>query len=84
MTRNLIEAQNWAEDVRDCVSKLELWSCDRKHGIERVRMKRVHNLLSFDPAPCNEPGSLKLKVKHILRYVCFVCMCSFTIELLTS
>lgn len=69
MTRKLIEAQNWAEGIRDCVSKLESWSDNRKHGMERVQMKCALNLLSFDPAPCNEPGCVKLKVEHLLKCV---------------
>lgn len=67
MVKNLIEAQNWAEGVRDCVSKVELWSCNSNHGIEKVQMKYVNKLLSYNPAPCNEPGHLKLKVKFLLR-----------------
>ncbi|KAM7531266.1 hypothetical protein LguiB_034676 [Lonicera macranthoides] len=62
MVKNLIEAQNWAEGVRDCVAKVELWSCNPNHEIEKVQMKYVNKLLSYNPAPCNEPGHLKLKV----------------------
>ncbi|KAK3012539.1 hypothetical protein RJ639_009330 [Escallonia herrerae] len=62
MVKNLIEAQNWAEGVKDCLSKLALWSCHRNHEIEKVRMEHVSSLLGFNPLPCNEPGNLKLKL----------------------
>ncbi|KAK2975102.1 hypothetical protein RJ640_018904, partial [Escallonia rubra] len=62
MVKNLIEAQNWAEGVNDCLSKLALWSCHRNHEIEKVGMEHVNSLLGFNPLPCNEPGNLKLKV----------------------
>ncbi|CAK9141883.1 unnamed protein product [Ilex paraguariensis] len=61
MAKNLIEAKKWAEDIRDCLSKVELWKCDSSDDVEKVQMEHVNNLLSFDPLPCNEPGHLKLK-----------------------
>ncbi|KAK3034555.1 hypothetical protein RJ639_033801 [Escallonia herrerae] len=62
MVKNLIEAQNWAKGVKDCLSKLVLWSSHRNHEIEKVRMEHVNSLLGFNPLPCNEPGILKLKL----------------------
>ncbi|XP_027080412.2 lysine-specific demethylase JMJ17-like [Coffea arabica] len=59
--KNLIEAQNWAQDVRDSLSKLESWSHDCHQGTGRVQMDHVNKLLSVDPVPCNEPCHLKLK-----------------------
>ncbi|KAL6986237.1 hypothetical protein U1Q18_019605, partial [Sarracenia purpurea var. burkii] len=61
MTKNLIEAQNWAESVRDCLSKVEKWSQHRSCDTEKVQLEHVDILLSFDPLPCNEPLLLKLK-----------------------
>ncbi|XP_052209867.1 lysine-specific demethylase JMJ17 isoform X2 [Diospyros lotus] len=61
MTKNLVKGQKWAEDVRDCLSKVEKLSCDHRHDTEKVKLEHVTNLLTFDPAPCNEPAILKLK-----------------------
>ncbi|KAL3499347.1 hypothetical protein ACH5RR_038440 [Cinchona calisaya] len=59
--KNLIEAQNWAQAVRDCLSKLESWSHDAHQKTGRVQMDHVNKLLSLDPVLCNEPCHLKLK-----------------------
>ncbi|XVF10610.1 hypothetical protein REPUB_Repub07fG0197400 [Reevesia pubescens] len=59
VVKNLTEAQKWAQGIRDCLSKIENWSPGG--DIEKVPLKRVKKLLSFDPVPCNEPGYLKLK-----------------------
>lgn len=59
--KSLIEAQNWAQDVRDSLSKLESWSPDSHQGAGRVQMDHVNKLLSVDPVPCNEPCHLRLK-----------------------
>lgn len=64
-TRKLIEAQNWVEGVRDCVDKVESWSCRSNHDMDKVHMDHVRKLLSIDPVPCNEPEFFKLKVKYI-------------------
>ncbi|XP_057511416.1 lysine-specific demethylase JMJ17-like [Actinidia eriantha] len=61
LTKNLLEARNWAEGVRDLLSKVEKWSRHCNCDAERVQLKHVDNLLSFDPVPCNEPSLLKLK-----------------------
>lgn len=62
MAKNVIKAQKWAESIRDCLSKVENWSCDRGDGSEKVCMEYITKLLLIDPVPCNEPGHLKLKV----------------------
>ncbi|KAL3833496.1 hypothetical protein ACJIZ3_008232 [Penstemon smallii] len=61
MGNNLILARNWAEAVRDCLSKVKLWSSDRNCDNERVKMDCVNELLSFNSAPCNDPTYLQLK-----------------------
>ena len=60
MVKKLTEARKWAQGIRDCLSKIENWSPGS--DFEKVPLKRVKKLLSFDPVPCNEPGYLKLKV----------------------
>ncbi|XVF51494.1 hypothetical protein PTKIN_Ptkin04bG0189600 [Pterospermum kingtungense] len=59
VVKNLTEARKWAQGIRDSLSKIENWSpaC----GFEKVPLKRVKKLLSFDPVPCNDPECLKLK-----------------------
>lgn len=64
-TRNLIEAQNWVEGVKDCVDKVESWSCHSNHDMDKMHMKHVRKLLNIDHVPCNEPEFFKLKVKYI-------------------
>ncbi|XP_042755889.1 lysine-specific demethylase JMJ17 isoform X2 [Lactuca sativa] len=61
LAKNLAEAQNWAEGVRDCLSKIELWTRRDDCKVERVKMEYVSSLLDVSPVPCNEPGHLKLK-----------------------
>lgn len=61
LAKNLAEAQNWAESVRDCLSKIESWACHRKSVVEKVKMEDLSTLLNASPVPCNEPGHLKLK-----------------------
>lgn len=58
---NLIQAQNWAKAVRDCLSKLRLWSSNR-NGIEQVQIDHINELLKLNTAPCNETSHLQLKV----------------------
>ncbi|KVH95386.1 ARID/BRIGHT DNA-binding domain-containing protein [Cynara cardunculus var. scolymus] len=62
LAKNLAEAQNWAEGVRDCLSKIELWGSHHNSEVERVKMEDVNTLLNANPVPCNEPGHLKLKI----------------------
>lgn len=62
MTKNLIQAQKCAVDVKDCVSKIENWSCHRSEILEKVHMEYIDELLSTSPVPYNEPGYHKLKV----------------------
>ncbi|XP_028088427.1 lysine-specific demethylase 5A isoform X1 [Camellia sinensis] len=61
VTKNLVDAQNWAKGVRECLSKVEKWSCHCSCDTEKVQWEHVDNLLGFDPVPCNEPALLKLK-----------------------
>lgn len=62
MAKKLIESQNWAQNVRNCLSRLESWSCNGDHDFEKVQMELVDNLLSLSPAPCTDSAYLKLKV----------------------
>lgn len=61
VAKNLIEAQNWAEGIKDCLCKIESWSCNRSHNLEKVDLEHVNNFLNLNPLPCIEPGHLKLK-----------------------
>ncbi|KAI4326962.1 hypothetical protein L6164_019472 [Bauhinia variegata] len=61
MVRSLIQAQTWAEGVRDCVRKIESCLSLQDSGVEKVHLEFVEEFLSLDPAPCNEPGHQKLK-----------------------
>ncbi|TKY70948.1 Lysine-specific demethylase 5B [Spatholobus suberectus] len=61
MVKNLIEAQKWAEGIRDCITKIESWLCDRDSSVRKVNLEFVDELLRFSPAPCNEPHYHKLK-----------------------
>ncbi len=60
--KNLIEAQKWAEGLRDCLSKLENWSYHCGVDLEKIHFQYFEELLSFNHVPCNEPRHLKLKV----------------------
>ncbi|KAK1374392.1 Lysine-specific demethylase rbr-2 [Heracleum sosnowskyi] len=60
-TRNLVEAQNWVEGVRDCVDKVVSWSGHSNHDMDKVHIIHVRKLLSIDPVPFNEPEFFKLK-----------------------
>lgn len=62
MAKNLITAQNWAEGIKDCLCKIESWSFNSSHDLEKVDLEQVNNLLNLNPPPCIEPGHLKLKV----------------------
>lgn len=64
--KNLIEAQKWAEGIRDCVSKIENWSRHCGVDLDKIHFEYVEELLSFNPVPCNEPEHLKLKVIMVL------------------
>ncbi|RZB52560.1 hypothetical protein D0Y65_048862 [Glycine soja] len=61
MVKNLIEAQKWAEGIRGCVTKIELWLCHRDSNDKKVNLEFIDELLKFTPAPCNEPLYHKLK-----------------------
>ncbi|XP_027915357.1 lysine-specific demethylase rbr-2 isoform X3 [Vigna unguiculata] len=61
MVRNLLQAQEWAEGIRDCVTKIEIWLCHRDSSVKKVHLESVDELLKFSPAPCNEPCYHKLK-----------------------
>ncbi|GAV57946.1 PHD domain-containing protein/ARID domain-containing protein/JmjC domain-containing protein/JmjN domain-containing protein/zf-C5HC2 domain-containing protein/PLU-1 domain-containing protein [Cephalotus follicularis] len=58
VTKNLIEAQNWAKGIKECLLKVE---CHLSHDLEKVHLEYVDKFLSVDRVPCNEPGHLKLK-----------------------
>ncbi|GMH09395.1 hypothetical protein Nepgr_011236 [Nepenthes gracilis] len=61
MVKNLVDAKDWAESIRDCLSKIENWSYHDVPNEEKVHLDHIDNLLRFDPVPCNEPVQLKLK-----------------------
>ncbi|XP_010255404.1 PREDICTED: lysine-specific demethylase 5B isoform X2 [Nelumbo nucifera] len=61
MAKNLIEARKWAEEVINCLSKVETCLHHCKNDIGKVSLGFVENLLNYDPLPCNEPGYFKLK-----------------------
>ncbi|VFQ70792.1 unnamed protein product [Cuscuta campestris] len=61
MANKLVEYQNWAQKVRDCISRLEAWSCKGDHDSGKVQMELVDHLLSISPAHCVDPAYLKLK-----------------------
>nr|GFA86698.1 lysine-specific demethylase 5D isoform X1 [Tanacetum cinerariifolium] len=52
---------NWAEGVRECLSKIESWASRHNSDVERVKMEDVSSLINISHVPCNEPGHLKLK-----------------------
>lgn len=62
LVRNMIEAQKWAEGIRDCLSKVKNWSHKCSGDLEKVHFEFLDELLSFEPVSCNEPAHLKLKV----------------------
>lgn len=66
MVKKLKEAQNWADELRECLSKIENWSRRICNDEEKVCLERVNNLLNFNHVPCNEPGLHKLKVSYTL------------------
>lgn len=66
MVRNLLEAQRWAEGIRNCLSKIENWSNHHGCNVEKVRLGYLRELLGFDPVPCSVLGHLKLKVIKFL------------------
>jgi len=63
--KRLIDAQSWAQNVRDSLSKVKSWMSDH-NSVVKVQMEVVDNLLSLNPVPCNEPAHVRLKVKCIL------------------
>lgn len=64
--KNLIEAQKWAEGIRECLRKLEAWLSDQDSYMEKVHLEFIDELLTFDSTPCNEPAYYKLKVLFML------------------
>lgn len=75
LAKNLAEAQNWAEGIRDCLSKIELWPSHHNCEMERVKMEDLSTLLNVSPVPCNEPGHLKLKgyedeARELIQEIC--------------
>ncbi|KAF8412259.1 hypothetical protein HHK36_000220 [Tetracentron sinense] len=83
MVKKLIEAQKWAEDIRDCLSKVETWLLHCDHNVEKVPFIDIDNLLNFNPLPCNEPGHLKLKVNK-LNSSCNSSAMTFSLQFYTS
>ncbi|CAN4077732.1 unnamed protein product [Withania somnifera] len=61
LVKKLIDAQNWAQNVRDCLSKVESWMSNRNSDVVKVQMEFLDNMLSLNPVPCNEPAHLRLK-----------------------
>ncbi|XP_020978798.1 lysine-specific demethylase 5B isoform X1 [Arachis ipaensis] len=59
MVKTLIEAQKWAEGIRDCITKIEFWYQDST--VKKVHLEFIDELLRFNPPPCNEPNYHKLK-----------------------
>ncbi|XP_071692833.1 lysine-specific demethylase JMJ17 [Rutidosis leptorrhynchoides] len=83
--KNLAEAQNWAEGVRDCLSKIESWASHNNCEMERVKMEDVITLLNVSPVPCNEPGHLKLKdyeeeARELTQEICSVLSTSSSVS----
>lgn len=72
--KRLIDAQSWAQNVRDSLSKVKSWMSDH-NSVVKVQMEVVDNLLSLNPVPCNEPALVRLKVKCILFLIFppFIC-----------
>ncbi|KAI3713400.1 hypothetical protein L1987_71977 [Smallanthus sonchifolius] len=86
LAKNLAEAQNWAEGVRDCLSKIELWPSHHNCEMERVKMEDLTSLLNVSPVPCNEPGHLKLKVyeeeaKELIQEISSALSTSFNVSI---
>ncbi|XP_049378472.1 uncharacterized protein LOC125843295 [Solanum stenotomum] len=60
LVKRLIDAQSWAQNVRDSLSKVKSWMSDH-NSVVKVQMEVVDNLLSLNPVPCNEPAHVRLK-----------------------
>lgn len=78
--KKLIEAQSWAQNAEDCLSKVKSWMSDRSSDVMKVQMEVVNSLLSLNPVPCNEPAHLRLKVKCILFLILPLLFCSFILH----
>lgn len=61
MVKSLTEAQKWAEGIKDCVTKIEVWSSRQDSSLKKVNLEYVEEFLRFNPVPCNEPHYHKLK-----------------------
>ncbi|KAK4338415.1 hypothetical protein RND71_042902 [Anisodus tanguticus] len=61
LVKKLTDAQSWAQNVRDSLSKINSWMSDHNSDVAKVQMEVIDNLLSLNPIPCNEPAHLKLK-----------------------
>ncbi|XP_073220782.1 lysine-specific demethylase JMJ17 isoform X2 [Cicer arietinum] len=61
MVTNLTEAQKWAEGIKECGTKVELWLCHQDSSLKKIHLEYVDELLRFNPVPCNEPHYHKLK-----------------------
>lgn len=72
--KRLIDAQSWAQNVRDSLSKVQSWVSDHNSDVVKVQMEVVDNLLNLNPIPCNEPAHLILKVTCIL-FLIFTSLC---------
>jgi len=62
MVKSLTEAQKWAEGIKNCVTKIELWLSHQDSSLKKVNLEYVEEFLRFNPVPCNEPHYHKLKV----------------------
>lgn len=80
MRNNLVQAQNWAEDVRECISMVKLWSKDHKCDINRIQMDDINKLLRSSNVPCNEPAHLQLQVRMFSVYGFSLYLMSWVME----
>ncbi|KAL5994353.1 hypothetical protein ACLOJK_024402 [Asimina triloba] len=58
---DLMKAQKWSVDVRNCLSKVETWLHHRNGDRGKVLFTDIVGLLCVDSLPCIEPGYTKLK-----------------------
>ncbi|XP_010695167.1 lysine-specific demethylase JMJ17 isoform X2 [Beta vulgaris subsp. vulgaris] len=61
VVKKLVQAKDWAEDIRMSLSAVESWSKNGESDMDKVHFEHINKLLKHDPVPCNEPGSCKLK-----------------------
>jgi len=60
-----MEAQKWAVNIRNLLSKVEnCLHCQDNHT-KKVSLCEIEELLGVDRLPCYEPGHAKLKVDEV-------------------